>query len=89
MSDEVQLTEEQYEKIRGEILKWLSCQGFYLDEKDGDIFCRAQQDHNSYVIIDSNFNITQGAGSMKDKKKVAYMQSMLTVQMQRIRGGLI
>jgi hypothetical protein len=83
---DIEMTVEEYEKVRVELLQFFSVQGFLVEEKEEKMILtpRAPPDTDVRFVINENFQVVSSTGSGLGKKKVAYLQAQITRQFQFI-----
>lgn len=86
MPDDIELTPEEYTKLREEMLMWLSRNGFLIEERGENLVLtpRAQLESDNTYTLDSNFAIVSASGEFASKKKRAYMQIQVTKAFESI-----
>ncbi|MCK5601569.1 hypothetical protein KAR91_06870 [Candidatus Pacearchaeota archaeon] len=87
---DIEMTVEEYEKARVELLQFFSVQGFLVEEKEEKMILRprAPPDTDVRFVIDENFQVVSSSGSGLGKKKVAYLQMQITKQFQIIMTAM-
>lgn len=83
---DIEMTVEEYEKVREEMLMWFSRNGFLIEERGENLVLtsRAQPESNNEYTLDANFAIVSASGEFASKKKRAYMQIQTTKAFESI-----
>lgn len=83
---DIEMTVEEYEKVRVELLQFFSVQGFLVEEKGEKMILTPRTPPGTDIrfVLDENFQVVSSSGSGLDKKKPAYLQAQITKQFQLI-----